>query len=108
MTFNEYQELAIKTAIYPKERGIEYTILGLCSEAGEIAGKYKKIIRDKGGILSQEEKDKLAFELGDQLWYCATLADELGFDLDEIAKHNVQKLKDRKNRGTITGSGDFR
>jgi len=92
MTFNEYQELAIKTAIYPKERGIEYTILGLCSEAGEIAGKYKKIIRDKGGILSQEE----------------TLADELGFDLDEIAKHNVQKLKDRKNRGTITGSGDFR
>lgn len=108
MEFNQYQEEALKTAIYPVDRGIEYTTLGLVSEAGEVAGKIKKIIRDKGGILEESDLEETAKELSDVLWYVATAAHELGYDLDAIAEMNVKKLRDRANRGVLGGSGDNR
>jgi len=108
MDFTEYQREATKTAIYPKEKGLEYTALGLCSEAGEVAGKVKKIIRDKDGIVSEEDSIELAKELGDCIWYCAALANELQMDLNIIAHGNILKLMLRQEKGTIRGSGDNR
>lgn len=108
MTLDEYQALARKTAIYPATRGIDYCIHGLTSEAGEVAGKWKKVIRDDGGQLMSDKADVLASELGDVLWYVANLAAELGVSLQDLANENVRKLADRKNRGVIGGSGDTR
>ncbi len=103
MTFDEYQKLARSTAIYPVDRAIVYPALGLTGEAGEVAEKVKKWIRD--GSL---DKDGIAKELGDVLWYIAALAGDLNINMDEIAARNIQKLSDRAARGTIKGSGDDR
>ena len=108
MNFTEYQERAAETAMYPKERGLEYTVLGLASEAGEVAGKLKKVIRDEDGVLSMKSLDALFDELGDVLWYVAMVAKELRVSLDTVAENNIQKLASRKARGKITGSGDAR
>jgi NTP pyrophosphatase (non-canonical NTP hydrolase) len=99
-----YQAAAISFAIYPKDAAISYPTLGLCGEAGEVAEKVKKHIRD-GRTLDRAE---LAKELGDVLWYLAVLADDLGLTLSEIADINIRKLMDRKTRGVISGSGDNR
>lgn len=101
--FNLYQKQARQTAIYPKKQGLEYTALGLVNEAGEYAGKIKKLIRD--GEINDLEAAK---ELGDVLWYLAVCADELGYDLSEIAAMNLKKLKSRQERGVLGGSGDNR
>lgn len=101
--FDQYQQEAKTTAIYPEQSGIEYTALGLASEAGEYAGKIKKWIRD--GVLNDE--DAVA-ELGDILWYVAMCADELGYDLSEVAERNLEKLRSRSLRNVISGSGDNR
>ncbi len=101
ITANEYQEKCKSTAIYPKKDAIAYLSLGLVSEAGEVAGKVKKQIRD--GTVSN-----VASEIGDVLWYAARLADELDLSLAEIAEENMMKLLDRKARGVIGGSGDNR
>jgi NTP pyrophosphatase (non-canonical NTP hydrolase) len=85
-----------------------YPTLGLLGETGEIAEKIKKMFRDRNGELSQEEKDLLAKELGDVLWYLSQLASELGLSLSDIATGNIQKLKDRMERRVIHGSGDKR
>ena len=108
LTLNEYQKKASETALYPKEHGVTYTVLGLNGEAGEIADKYKKVIRDQGGELTSEMKDSLMKELGDVLWYVAMCANELGYDLDAVASKNLEKLFSRKERGKIQGSGDNR
>ena len=108
MEFNEYQEKAMETAIFPKEKALEYCTLGLVSEAGEVAGKVKKIIRDKGGVLSVADKDAIMAEVSDVFWYCATLLDALGYCMDEVAEYNLAKLASRKERGVIGGSGDNR
>lgn len=102
-TFDGYQDQSELTAIYPKSCAIEYLSLGLMSEAGEVAGKVKKALRD--GTFDPEA---VADELGDCLWYIAQLASELDFYLSDIAKHNLEKLKDRKERGVLGGSGDKR
>lgn len=110
-TFDWYQSVAETTAIYPNKGelgGLEYAVLGLCSEAGEVAGKVKKIIRDDDGILSQEKRKQLISELSDVLWYCAAVASELGMSLGKIAEDNLKKLADRAERGVIGGSGDDR
>lgn len=101
--FEWFQEECLKTAIYPKQQGLAYTALGLASEAGEYAGKIKKGIRD--GSLDDKAA---AAELGDVLWYVATAAHELGYDLDELAHGVVNKLRDRAARNVIKGSGDNR
>lgn len=108
MTLNEYQEQANKTAIYKDEYRIIYPALGLNGEAGEVAEKVKKIIRDGSGEFSDEKKLELAKELGDTIWYCAALARDIGIDLETIAQMNIDKLKSRQERGKISGSGDNR
>lgn len=108
MDFDSYQQLASTTAKYPPESGLVYTTLGLASEAGEVAGKVKKAIRDEGGTISPERKEQLISELGDVLWYCAMLAVELNTPLSTVASENLDKLLDRKNRGVISGDGDNR
>jgi hypothetical protein len=109
MDFNYYQNRARETAIYPN-MGSEFTYpaLGLVGEAGEIANKLKKVIRDKSGVLSDEVRESVSDELGDVLWYVAQLATEMGTDLDTIAQRNIDKLSSRKERGVIAGSGDNR
>ena len=109
MELKEYGELAMKTAIFPKEDGYVYTALGLAGEAGEIANKVKKFIRDD--FDDEEMQDKLsdvAEELGDVLWYVAAVAHVIGTDLDTVAKNNLYKLAERQRKGTLQGSGDKR
>ena len=88
---------------------MEYLTLGLTGEAGEIANKVKKFIRD--GAPQDEYQAKriqIAYEIGDVMWYCAVLAEELDMDLGHIMEKNLEKLADRKKRGTLSGSGDNR
>lgn len=85
-----------------------YPTLGLCGEAGEVADKVKKVIRDDNGVFSDPVRESLKLELGDVLWYVAQLASELGFDLDTIARANLEKLASRAARNVIAGSGDQR
>ena len=106
MNLDEYQERAGQTAIYPE--GLNYPILGLAGEAGELCNKYKKILRDKGGEADINDMGELAKELGDVLWYVAQIATELDTDLEIVARINLMKLEDRHNRGVIGGSGDDR
>ena len=101
ITADEYQRKAKATAIYPKKAALPYLVLGLVSEAGEVAGKIKKNIRDGS-------KSNVASEIGDVLWYCAMLANELGANLGKLMEDNLYKLNDRKVRGTLQGSGDDR
>ena len=109
MTLTEYQRKAAKTAIYKEEHRMVYPALGLTGEAGEIANKVKKILRDDyDSVELMAKKLELSKEIGDVLWYCAALADDLGFDLCEIAQKNLDKLQSRAERGTIQGSGDNR
>ena len=109
MELNEYQKLAMKTAIFPEDMGIYYASLGLAGEAGEIANKVKKFIRDGYDVEQFEQKKmELAAEIGDVLWYCAALSRDLGFDLQHVAQYNINKLQDRARRGKISGDGDER
>jgi NTP pyrophosphatase (non-canonical NTP hydrolase) len=82
--------------------------LGLCGEAGEVADKVKKVLRDGAGEFNSEQKQAIAMELGDVLWYVSQLADELGFGLEAIAEANLEKLQSRAARNVISGSGDQR
>lgn len=108
MLLNEYQEKAIATAIYSDDFAVVYPTLGLAGEAGEVADKVKKVLRDEFGDFCQDSKQELAKELGDVLWYAAVLARDLGYSLEEIAALNVEKLASRKERGVLGGSGDNR
>jgi len=109
MDFNDYQTKSRKTAKYPAiGHSIIYPTLGLVNEAGEVAGKIKKVFRDKDGQINPETRDALKAELGDVLWYMAQVATELDLTLDEIAEHNITKLYDRLERGKIKGDGDNR
>jgi NTP pyrophosphatase (non-canonical NTP hydrolase) len=85
-----------------------YPTLGLTGEAGEVADKVKKVIRDRQGVFDVETREAIKLELGDVLWYVAQLASELGYELDEVAEANLQKLSSRAARGRIGGSGDQR
>ena len=109
MTADFYEMKAGQTAIFPKRQALEYLALGLTSEAGEVAGKVKKIIRDGADIEDYElKKIAIAAEIGDVIWYCAMLAKEVGVPLNDIMKDNLKKLHGRKVRGTLHGSGDNR
>lgn len=104
---DEYQEFCAETAIYPKEEGVIYTMLGLGNEAGELQGKYKKYMRDDDQSWEQC-KAKMIDELGDVCWYAAMLAKELGVPFSTVLDRNLIKLQGRQARGTIGGSGDER
>jgi len=103
-----YQKVALTTAIYPREQAIIYPTLGLTGEAGEVANKVKKIIRD--GSNSKDEKlvSEIKAEIGDCLWYIAVLADDFDIKLSDIASANIEKLALRQKNNTIHGSGDDR
>lgn len=109
MTFDEYQEAALRTAS-PKDKKDElfHLLLGLCGESGEIAEKAKKIIRDRGSDFSTWDRDDIIKELGDVLWHVAVLADYFDIPLSDVGKKNIQKLADRQKRNMIGGSGDNR
>ena len=106
MNFSEYQKRANATAIYDSKFSILYPTLGLAGEAGEVAEKVKKIIRDNKSII--DERQDVAKELGDVLWYVAAVARDIGYSLEVIAEMNIEKLESRKERGVIQGNGDNR
>ena len=108
MTLNEYQKAALETAVYPKEYKVIYPALGITGEAGECSDKVKKVIRDNNGEFTDDRKREIAKEIGDVLWYCATLAHDIGYSLEEIGEMNVEKLRSRKERNKLNGSGDNR
>ena len=112
ITLNEYQEMALETAIYPEEFKVIYPTLGITGEAGEVSDKIKKLIRDKGykggWIESDKDIEDIALELGDVLWYVATLAHDIGFTLEQVAMLNYFKLQKRKEQNKLGGSGDHR
>ena len=109
MDFSDYQRLSRATAKYPPiGHAVIYPTLGLTNEAGEVAGKVKKIFRDKSGVIGDADREALAAELGDVLWYLAQVATELDLSLDDIAQHNLDKLMSRLERGKIGGDGDTR
>ncbi|KKR13704.1 MAG: hypothetical protein UT40_C0011G0015 [Candidatus Woesebacteria bacterium GW2011_GWA1_39_21b] len=109
MTFEDYQRDSRQTAKYPRAgQNIFYPTLGLASEAGEVAGKIKKIHRDHGDVITDEHRADLKKELGDVLWYVAQLATELDLSLEEVAQTNLDKLLSRLERGVLGGSGDNR
>ena len=109
MLLSDYQRLSRRTATYPGAGdNIVYPTLGLSGEAGEVAEKVKKMLRDDGGVMTGERLQALAGELGDVLWYVAQVATEAGLDLDEIAQANLDKLLSRQERGVLSGSGDSR
>ena len=103
-----YQQVAKQTAIYPREQAIIYPTLGLTGEAGEVANKVKKIIRDDGNKINESLVQEISAEIGDCLWYISVLADYIGVKLSDIANNNLVKLANRKKKGTIHGSGDTR
>lgn len=110
MTLDEYQQQAIKTAVYTDDsfKDLLHWILGLSGEAGEVADKMKKILRDKNGQLDSNDKHEISKELGDVLWYVAVLARHMDINLEDVAKLNQSKLNSRYQRGKIAGSGDNR
>ena len=108
MNFKEYQDQAKKTAVYKAEDAYIYLVLGVAGEAGEVAEKVKKIIRDNDSKLTKENKYEIVKELGDVLWYLASLSDILGYTLEEVAEINLKKLKSREVRDRLHGDGDNR
>jgi NTP pyrophosphatase (non-canonical NTP hydrolase) len=107
MTFDEYQKQALRTAA-TRPNELFHRVLGLVGEVGEISEKFKKWVRDDNSDESKIDKQDLGKELGDVLWYTATLADYFGLNLDTIAQENIAKLADRNHRGKLAGSGDYR
>ena len=110
MDLNEYQTRARATAIYPHPLGNlpVYPALKLAGEAGEVAEKIGKILRDQEGVIGPHQSVELIKELGDVLWYVANLAADLGFDLEQVGQMNIDKLQSRSIRDVIHGSGDNR
>lgn len=109
MDFNDYQKRSRVTAQYPAiGHPVIYPTLGLVNEAGEVAGKIKKVFRDKSGEINPETREALKAELGDVLWYIAQVCTELDLPMGEVAEANLTKLLDRQARGKIKGDGDNR
>lgn len=113
MNFNEYQEWAKSTDVFKVTKNVTDSgyiakILGLTGEAGEVADKFKKIVRDKKGKVSDIDKEEIIKELGDVLWYVATIARYMGVSFNEVAEKNIVKIEKRKANNRIHGSGDNR
>ena len=108
-TWQGYQQEATKTALHVNtDHPVVYPTLGLANEAGEVAGKIKKIFRDKKGKFTQEDLSDLKYELGDVLWYLSQVCTALDIDLADVAEANLKKLFSRKARGKLQGTGDKR
>lgn len=113
LKLSEYQSVTGTTAIYPEAGtrsllALAYTALGASNEAGEVAGKIKKVIRDGYGDDPESKKLAILDEVGDTLWYLAQVCSELGLNIEDAASRNVAKLSSRASRGVLGGSGDTR
>lgn len=122
MTIKEFQDKAHEFSFYEKPAIVEqhgsvthktncdwiYPALGLAEESGEVAGKFAKIIRDKKGVISFDDEIAIVKELGDVAWMLAECCTVLGVHLEDVLINNIQKLTDRRNRNTLSGSGDDR
>lgn len=111
MDFDEYQKLATRTATFDGkqlEYQLMYLALGITGEAGEIAEKVKKIMRNDEGVVSEEKRHDLTREIGDVLWYLSQLARILQVPFSDVAKTNIDKLADRAQRSVIKNDGDNR
>lgn len=113
MNLKEYGDTAITTLTTGHEYGdfspaMLAQVLGLVGESGEVAEKFKKIVRDKNGIISEEDRAEIIKELGDILWYVNAVSRLVGSDIEEVATKNIEKVLGRKNRGQTHGSGDNR
>lgn len=109
LTFEEYQDLALEFVVYPEQHAVIYPSLKLAGEAGEVAEKVGKRLRDAGGDFDDIEwREAMKKELGDVLWYISALAEDLGYTLEEVADTNLSKLSSRAVRGVLQGSGDDR
>lgn len=111
MQFDEYQNTSLRTWNPPprdKVMNIMYLTLGVVGEAGEVAEKVKKVLRNDLGVFSEEKKQELKKEIGDVIWYLSTLSHELGFSFDDVAKTNIDKLTSRLERNVISSEGDNR
>ena len=107
--FNTYQTESRKTwGTIPMNHPIVYPTMGLANEAGEVAGKIKKIFRDQNGQITETDRQSLKSELGDVLWYLTQICTELSLTLEEVAETNIAKLSSRQERGKIGGDGDNR
>ena len=107
-SFSNYQKQSSQTAIYDNVDLVIYPALGLVSEAGEVADKVKKVLRDNGGHFSPETKQAIADELGDVLWYIAAMCNDVNINMEDVAQNNLNKLNSRMARNVIKGSGDYR
>lgn len=108
MTFDEYEKKAMETALEYGDQAFNYGGLGLVSEAGEVAGKLKRVIREEDNVITEDTRQVLKKELGDVLWYINYLGVKLNIPLKDIAQANLDKLSSRKVRGTLKGTGDDR
>ena len=113
MDFDEYQDIAKNFDLFDvsgdvKEPGFMAKVLGLCGESGEVAEKFKKILRDKNGALNEDDKKAIAKELGDVLWYLATISRYMNIPFSQVARENLDKLSNRKQRQKLHGNGDDR
>ena len=107
-SFDEYQKVARSSAIYPMSMPVIYPALGLAGETGEVLDKIKKIYRDNNMEFDREHRIAIVKELGDVLWYLTNLAEDLGFNLSDVAQMNADKIESRKERNVIHGEGDDR
>ena len=103
LDMDKYQQQAATTAIYDQKHAIIYPALGLAAEAGEVANKVKKIVRD-----GKLDKEAIGSEIGDCLWYIAAICKDLGLKMEDVAQANLDKLRQRQEKGTLSGSGDTR
>ncbi len=108
MDFNQYQKEAFSTRIIKYDPSFIYSALGLAGESGEVAEKIKKILRDDGGVVTEEKREEIKKELGDVLWYLSQLSADLNIEFNDVAISNIEKIKSRKERGQTKGSGDNR
>ena len=117
MKFDEYQEAVSKFDTFEKpgdvlenlgQAAVMAKLLGLAGESGEVLDKFKKVLRDKEGRLSEEDREEIVKELGDVTWYVASIARYLGVPFSEVAEGNVEKLTSRLKRGVLHGEGDNR
>lgn len=102
--FADYQARTAETAVYPKERALEYLSTGMAAEVGEFCGKVAKTFRKDKDL----DKEAAAQELGDVMWFVSQTCTALGYTMQQVATMNINKLLDRKERGVLKGDGDNR
>jgi NTP pyrophosphatase (non-canonical NTP hydrolase) len=107
--FDKYQQLCLKSSIHSKTKhGYIIPALGVTGEAGEVADKIKKVLRDDNGKISTAKRNEISKEIGDMLWYTSMLCTEIGLKLSDVIKLNLEKIAYRSKENKIHGSGDNR